>query len=61
MVSSLRHRDVRERRVNNIREWVMQTEEFRRWSGMCGEGRGGGDNDFLFCYRDPGAGKTFIW
>ena len=32
----LRHRDIQERRVNNIGEWLMQTEEFRSrhdWSG----------------------------
>jgi len=57
---SLRHRDVRERRVKNIGEWVMQTEEFRRWSGRSGEGEGGADTAVLFCYGDPGAGKTFI-
>jgi len=57
---SLRHRDVRERRVNNIGEWVMQTEEFSRWCGLSGKGEGGGDNAVLFCYGDPGVGKTFI-
>ena len=57
---SLRHRDVRERRVNNIGEWVMQTEEFRRWCGGSRGGEGGGDSAVLFCYGDPGVGKTFI-
>jgi len=57
---SLRHRDVRERRVDNIGEWVMQTDEFKRWCGGSGEGENGGDNAVLFCYGDPGVGKTFI-
>ena len=57
---SLRHRDVRERRINNVGEWLMQTEEFRRWCGRSGEGEGGGDTAVLFCYGDPGVGKTFI-
>ena len=54
----LRHRDIQERRVDNVGEWLMQTEEFRNWHGRCGEGEGG--NAVLFCYGDPGAGKTFI-
>ena len=55
---SLRHRDIRERRVNDIGEWLMQTEEFRRWRGLSGEG--GGDGAVIFCHGDPGVGKTFI-
>jgi len=49
----LRHRDIQERRVDKVGEWLMQTEEFRSWEGE-------GDNAVLFCYGDPGAGKTFI-
>jgi len=36
----------------------MQTEEFRRWSGLSGEGEC--DGAVIFCYGDPGVGKTFI-
>jgi len=54
----LRHRDVQERRVNNIGEWLIQSEEFRRWCGVSGEGKG--DNAVLFCYGHPGVGKTFL-
>ena len=54
----LRHRDLRERRVNNVGEWLIQTEGFRGWCGLSGEG--GGDRAVLFCYGDPGVGKTFI-
>ena len=32
----------------------MGTEEFRRWSE-----EGEGDAAVLFCYGDPGVGKTF--
>jgi len=60
LVPSLRHRDLRERRVNNIGEWVVQTEEFGRWCRMGGEGGAGNDTAVLFCYGDPGVGKTFI-
>jgi len=57
---SLTHRGIRERRTNGAGEWLMQTEEFRRWCGLGGEGRGGSGNGVLFCYGDPGVGKTFI-
>jgi len=36
----------------------MRTEEFRRWCGLGGEGQG--DKAVLFCYGNPGVGKTFI-
>ena len=54
----LRHSDIQERRVNDVGEWLMGTEEFRRWSGLSGEG--GGHEAVLFCYGNPGVGKTFI-
>ena len=54
----LRHRDVQERRVDNVGEWLFQTEEFRSWHDWSGEGEG--DNAVLFCYGGPGVGKTFI-
>ena len=54
----LRHRDIQERRIDNIGEWLMQTEEFRSWYDWSGEGEG--DKAVLFGYGDPGAGKTFI-
>ena len=53
------HWDIQERRVNDVGEWLLETEDFRRW---CRLGRGGdGGSAVLFCYGDPGAGKTFIW
>ena len=54
----LRHQDVQWRRVGNVGEWFMQTEEFRRWCNLGGEDEG--DNAILFCDGDPGVGKTFI-
>ena len=54
----LRHWDIQERRVNDVGEWLMRTEEFRRWSGSGGEAEG--DKAVLFCYGNPGVGKTFI-
>ena len=54
----LRHQDIRERRVGDVGEWLMQTEEFRTWHDCRGEGEG--DKAVLFCYGAPGVGKTFI-
>ena len=60
MEPGLKHSEVRERRINDVGEWLTQTKEFRRWCGLVGEGGGEGDNAVLFCYGDPGVGKTFI-
>jgi len=54
----LRHRDIRDSRVENVGEWLLQTEEFRSWQAGCGGTKS--DNAVLFCYGDPGVGKTFI-
>jgi len=54
----LRHQDVQDRRVESVGEWLLQTEEFRSW--CAGSGRGESDNAVLFCYGDPGVGKTYI-
>jgi len=55
---TLRHQDIRDSRVENVGEWLLQTEEFRGWYG--GSGRSESDNAVLFCYGDPGVGKTYI-
>ena len=54
----LRHNDIRKRLVENVGEWVLQTEEFKSW--YAGSGRSDSDRGVLFCYGDPGVGKTFI-
>ena len=54
----LRHQDIRDRRVKDIGEWVLQTEEFRRWYTR--SERGESNNAVLFCYGGPGTGKTYI-
>jgi len=56
----IRHQDVREKRVENIGEWVLQTEEFKSWYAGAGSGRGESDKPVLFCYGGPGVGKTYI-
>ena len=54
----LRHQDIRDRRVENIGEWLLQTEEYRSW--YAGSGGDESDNAVLFCYGDPGVGKTYL-
>jgi len=54
----LRHRDIQGRRIDNVGEWLLQTEEFRTWYERSEEGEG--DKGVLFCYGGPGVGKTFI-
>ena len=54
----LRHWDLQERRVKDVGEWLMGTKEFRSWCGLGGEGES--DKTVLFCYGNPGVGKTFI-
>ena len=54
----LRHKDIQESRVGSVGEWVFETEEFKSW--CAGSGTSESDNAVLFCYGDPGAGKTFI-
>ena len=54
----LRHKDIQDRRVENIGGWVLETEAFKSWYDS--SGGNGSDNAVLFCYGDPGVGKTFI-
>jgi len=54
----IRHQDIRDRRVENVGGWLLQTEEFRSWYARS-EG-GESDNAVLFCYGNPGVGKTYI-
>ena len=54
----VRHQDIRNSRIEKVGEWVLDTEEFKTW--YTSSGGGGPDNAVLFCYGDPGVGKTFI-
>jgi len=54
----LRHQDIQDNRVENIGEWRLQTEEFRNW--FAGSEGSESDNGVLFCYGNPGVGKTYI-
>jgi len=54
----LRHRDIQDGRIDNVGEWVLETEEFKSW--YASSGGSGLDNAVLFCYGGLGVGKTFI-
>jgi len=53
----VRHQDIRAHRVEDVGDWLLQTEEYRNWfDGNHGEGS---NNSTLFCYGNPGVGKTY--
>ena len=54
----LRHKAIQESRVKNVGEWALETEEFKSWYASSGGSES--DKAVLFCYGDPGVGKTFI-
>ena len=54
----LRHQDIRDRRVEGVGEWLLQTEEFKSW--CAGSGRSEANGAVLFFHGDPGVGKTYI-
>ena len=54
----IRHHDIRTQRIEHVGDWLLRTEEYRSWfDGIRGEEP---DNSALFCYGDPGVGKTYI-
>ena len=54
----IRHGDIRAQRVEHVGDWLLRTEEYRNWfHGIRG---GESRNSALFCYGDPGVGKTYI-
>jgi len=53
-----RHQGIRDRRIESVGEWVLQTREFRSW--YAGSEDGESDGAVLFCYGNPGVGKTFV-
>ena len=49
-----RHQDVRASQLEGVGNWILQTEELVNWH----TGEDGVVSPVLFCYGDPGAGKT---
>ena len=54
----IRHQDIREHRVEGVGDWLLRSKEYQNWrDGIHG---GESNNSTLFCYGDPGVGKTYI-
>jgi len=53
----IRHNYIRDHRVEHVGAWLLQTEEYRNWFDVHS---GDPDGSVLFCYGDPGAGKTYV-
>ena len=51
-----RHRDIRASQVEGVGDWLLQTEEFVNWY----TGEDGVVIPVLYCYGDPGVGKTHV-
>ena len=53
---SPKHQNLRSSRVEGLGDWLLRTEEFINWN----TGEDGVVSPILFCYGDPGVGKTHI-
>ena len=51
-----RHRGVQADRLDSVGNWVLEASEFRKWR----EAEDGSVEPVLFCYGNPGVGKTYI-
>ena len=56
LMPQARHKSVQSERVAGVGGWLLETNEFRKWSSSQGEPK----RAVLFCYGDPGVGKTHI-
>ena len=54
----VRHRDIGAQRIDSVGDWLLETEEFRRW--YKGSREDGSSDATLFCYGNPGVGKSYI-
>ncbi|PUU79267.1 hypothetical protein B9Z19DRAFT_1125440 [Tuber borchii] len=55
---TIRHQDIQCRRVKEVGDWLLETEEYQNWfSGTLGSKS---DGLALFCHRGPGVIKTSI-
>jgi len=54
----IRHQDISTRRVGEVGDWLLQTQEYQDWfGGIYGDKS---DGSALLCYGGPGVGKTYI-
>jgi len=52
----IRHQGVRTDRLDGVGNWVLETREFRKWRYE----QDGSVEPVLFCYGNPGVGKTYV-
>ncbi|RPA90406.1 hypothetical protein L873DRAFT_1717915 [Choiromyces venosus 120613-1] len=53
-----RHQSVRNDRFDGVGDWLLETKEFREW--RTGRSDRGSDEAVLFCFGNPGVGKTYL-
>ena len=54
----IRHHNISAQRVEDVGGWLLRRVEYRNWiDGIRG---GEPENSALFCYGNPGVGKTYI-
>jgi len=51
-----RHQGIRADRFSGVGNWLLDTSEFRKWR----DAEVGCFEQVLFCYGNPGVGKTYI-
>jgi len=51
-----RHQGVRTDRLDGVGNWVLETSEFKKWR----DAEDGCVEPVLFCYGNPGVGKTYV-
>ena len=51
-----RHQTVSEDRMDGVGNWLLGTSEFEKWHTSEDKAA----NPVLFCYGDPGVGKTYL-
>ena len=51
-----RHRAVSEGRMDGVGDWLLRTNQFEKWH----RGEDKAVHPVLFCYGDPGVGKTYL-
>ena len=51
-----RHQGVRADRLEGVGNWVLEISEFRKWR----DAEDGCVEQVLFCYGNPGVGKTYV-
>lgn len=54
--SRRRHHEVRTDRQDGVGNWLLKTSQLREWRSK----EGGADKAVLFCYGNPGVGKTYL-